>query len=70
MKSLLLKQPRLSGDLKHESYNAGSLDAAELQHICWTLGVIALPECTPGRQQVMQYVWLLLATTLISEKKN
>lgn len=32
--------------------------------------VIAFPDCTPGRQQVMQYVWLLLATTLLSVKKK
>lgn len=68
--TLLLKQPWLSGGLRLESCDARSPRCCRSSGYLLAMGVIAFPDCTPGRQQVRQYVWLLLATTLLSVKKN
>lgn len=34
------------------------------------MGVIAFLDCTPGRQQDIQYVWLLMATAVMRIKKK
>lgn len=48
----------------------GSFNTADTSGYLLAMGVIAFLDCTPGRQQDIQYVWLLMATTVMRIKKK